>query len=93
MNHLKEQIEEAQRQVSICRRRAEKPGAGIEDEFALEKARNRLLALEVRALKQVTTQQRKMLNGQKAPQVHQPKPMNAKERAEAAFAALRKAGA
>lgn len=92
MNHLKAQIEEAQRQVSICRRRAEKPGAGIEDEFALEKARNRLLALEVRALKQVATQQSKMLSGQNAPQVQHSKPMNAKERAEAAFAALQKAG-
>jgi hypothetical protein len=93
VNHLKEQLEEARRQLAICRKRAERPGAGLEDEFALEKARNWLLTLELRVLKQLTNLQRKMLKGHKPQQAQQPRRMTAKERAEAAFADLQKVGA
>ncbi|NKI61789.1 hypothetical protein HCG46_26175 [Labrenzia sp. PO1] len=90
---LKDQIEAAQHKVEMLRRKAERPGARIEDEFALERARNRLLVLELRVLKQVTSLQRKMLKGHKPQQVQQPRRMTAKERAEAAFADLQKEGA
>ncbi len=52
MRDLKDEIEEAQAKVAHLRIRAERPSARLEDEFALEKARNRLLTLELRILKQ-----------------------------------------
>ncbi|WP_297836323.1 hypothetical protein [uncultured Roseibium sp.] len=52
MRDLKDEIEEAQAKVAHLRIRAERPSARLEDEFALEKARNRLLTLELRNLKQ-----------------------------------------
>ena len=42
MRDLKDEIEEAQAKVAHLRIRAERPSARLEDEFALEKARNRL---------------------------------------------------
>ena len=89
---LKDQIEAARHKVEMLRRKAERPGARIEDEFALERARNRLLVLELRVLKQVTSLQRKMLNGKTPAPEQGRKPMTAKERAEAAFASLQKVG-
>jgi hypothetical protein len=52
MNELTEQIEEARVRVAHYRGKAERPGSRLEDEFALEKARNRLLTLELRLIKQ-----------------------------------------
>jgi hypothetical protein len=49
---LTDEIEQAQAKVAHLRIRAERPSARLEDEFALEKARNRLLTLELRNLKQ-----------------------------------------
>jgi len=89
---LKDQIEAARHKVEMLRRKAEHPGARIEDEFALERARNRLLVLELRVLNQVTSLQRKMLNGKTPAPEQDRKPMTAKERAEAAFASLQKVG-
>ncbi|MCX2721767.1 hypothetical protein [Roseibium salinum] len=51
MSELKNQIEEAREKVAYYRIRAERPSARLEDEFALEKARNRLLTLELRLVK------------------------------------------
>ena len=51
MNGLKEQIEEARDRVAYCRLRAERPSARLKDEYALEKARTRLLTLELKCLK------------------------------------------
>lgn len=51
VNGLKEQIEEAMDRVAHCRLRAERPCARLEDEYALEKARTRLLTLELRCLR------------------------------------------
>lgn len=51
MRDFKEQMEEARDRVERCRLRAERPNARLEDDFALEKARNRLLTLELRSLK------------------------------------------
>lgn len=52
MIELKEQIEEARVRVAHCRIKAERPSARLEDEYALEKARNRLLTLELKQLRQ-----------------------------------------
>lgn|GEM_PF-1701264 len=51
MSELKEQIEEARDRVAQFRLRAEKPSARLEDDYALEKARTRLLTLELRSLR------------------------------------------
>ncbi|TYC55685.1 hypothetical protein FMN50_11615 [Rhodobacterales bacterium] len=51
MNGLKNEIEEASARVAHLRIKAERPGSRLEDEFALEKARNRLLTLELRQMK------------------------------------------
>lgn len=51
MRNFKDEIEEARAKVAHCRIRAERPGSRLEDDFALEKARNRLLTLELRQLK------------------------------------------
>ncbi|MGX1495825.1 hypothetical protein ACSSV1_000846 [Labrenzia sp. MBR-25] len=55
MRDLTDEIEEAQAKVAHLRIRAERSSARLEDEFALEKARNRLLTLELRNLKQAAT--------------------------------------
>ncbi|MES0880530.1 hypothetical protein [Roseibium sp. SCP14] len=52
MIELKEQIEEARARVAHCRIKAERPSARLEDEYALEKARTRLLTLELKELRQ-----------------------------------------
>ncbi len=93
MNDIKEQIEEARRQVNIRQRIAAKPGATIEDELQLQCARNWLLTLEKRVLERVTAAQRKLLKGQMPIRSAQPVRMTAKERAAAAFEAITKVGA
>ena len=100
MTEIQDQIEDARRRVEICQRLAERPEARVEDELALQSARNRLLTLELRVLKQIVALQRKPGKGPGAPLVA-PKPtrpekhrrMSARERAEAAFAQLQKGGA
>ena len=52
MSEFREQIEEARARVAQCRIRAERPSARLEEEYALEKARNRLLTLELKELQQ-----------------------------------------
>ncbi|MEM9630442.1 MAG: hypothetical protein AAGA50_03900 [Pseudomonadota bacterium] len=52
MIELKEEIEEARVRVAQCRIRAERPSARLEEDYALEKARNRLLTLELKELRQ-----------------------------------------
>ena len=100
MTEIQDQIEEARRRVEICQRRAERPGARVEDELALQSARNRLLTLELRVLQRVVASQRKLGKGPGGssapreptrPQKH--RRMNARERAEAAFTKLQKGGA
>ncbi len=100
MTEIKDQIEEAQRRVEICQRRAARPGAQVEDELALQSARNRLLTLELRVLQRVVASHRTLGKGPGGP-LAVPEParpqkhrrMNARERAEAAFAQLQKGGA
>ena len=48
---FKDQIEEARDRVAHFRLRAERPCARLEDEYALEKARTRLLTLELKSLR------------------------------------------
>lgn len=52
MKDFREEIEEARAKVAHLRIRAERPGSRLEDEFALEKARTRLLTLELREVRQ-----------------------------------------
>jgi hypothetical protein len=52
LNDFKDEIEEARAKVAQLRIRAERPGSRLEDDFALEKARTRLLTLELRQLRQ-----------------------------------------
>jgi len=91
MDHLKEQIKEAQRQVEIRQRAATRPNATIEDELRLQCARNWLLTLENRVLSKIVRLQKKPARGQAA-QAPVAKPRSAKDRAEAAFASLQKVG-
>lgn len=51
MRNIGEEIETARTAVARCRIRAERAGSRLEDDYALEKARNRLLTLELRQLK------------------------------------------
>lgn len=90
MNHVSEQIDEAWRQVDICRRRSEKPEATIEDELALERARNHLLTLELRALKHSRKAQCSVTSEREGVRTGQPTRLTAKERAERDFAELQK---
>lgn len=53
MNELKDEIEEARVRVAHFRGKAERPGSRLEDDYALEKARTRLLTLELRLMKQM----------------------------------------
>ncbi|TYC64796.1 hypothetical protein FMN63_20270 [Stappia sp. BW2] len=104
MRDLTDEIEEAQAKVAHLRIRAERPSARLEDEFALEKARNRLLTLELRNLKQGSEargssgQKSRMPGASRAGREGQATfklrtkneqmPRTARERAEAAFAAV-----
>ncbi|GAB4527182.1 MAG: hypothetical protein Tsb0019_29220 [Roseibium sp.] len=51
MKDFREEIEEARAKVAHYRIRAERPGSRLEDDYALEKARTRLLTLELREAK------------------------------------------
>jgi len=100
MNDLKDQIEAAREKVAYCRIKAERPSARLEDEFALEKARNRLLTLELRLLKlggERPETGSKAAGGRGRARTdclhekrtkHEQVPRTARERAEAAFASL-----
>ncbi|MEL7524501.1 MAG: hypothetical protein AAFN16_01950 [Pseudomonadota bacterium] len=106
---LKDQIEEARDRVAHFRLRAERPCARLEDAYALEKARTRLLTLELKSLRwQVKTNEQsgKGRRGRVEKQgtqstgnpglskimrtKHKHLSLNARERAEASFAALKK---
>jgi hypothetical protein len=101
----KDEIDAARAKVAQCRIRAERPGSRLEDDFALEKARNRLLTLELRQLKQgqdkrlaprsETSVSPRGRPGQssgfeKIGTKREHRPRSARERAEEAFATLRK---
>ena len=101
MRNIEDEIDAARAKVAHCRIRAERPGSRLEDDFALEKARNRLLTLELKHLKQGQAQQKgvssavRCRTGQsigfetkRTKQEHLPR--TARERAEKAFAILRK---
>ena len=111
MKELKDQIEDARDRVAQYRLRAERPNARLEDEFALEKARNRLLTLELRSLRlelnsgdvAKTWGDRRPVNSNHTAETHRRREVNqrmrtkhkqlglsARERAETAFAALKK---
>ncbi|POF29652.1 hypothetical protein CLV41_10875 [Roseibium marinum] len=94
MNELKEQIESAREKVAYCRIRAERPSARLEDEFALEKARTRLLTLELRLLKLGQGQRAgvnpKVSDGKIIRTKREQKVSTARERAEAAFGSLQR---
>lgn len=73
---LKDQIEEARGRVAHFRLRAERPSARLEDEYALEKARTRLLTLELKSARSQMksndeaakrTRGRNAVRGQRAP--------------------------
>ena len=100
MTELKEQIEAARKTVAHFRIKAERPSARLEDEFALEKARNRLLTLELRQLKcgNGTRAGRQVGQSRSGQGVAVSKgfgtkrergPMTTRERAEAAFSGLK----
>ncbi|MBD1544878.1 hypothetical protein [Roseibium aggregatum] len=67
MTEIQDQIEDARRRVAICQRRAERPGARVEDELALQSARNRLLTLELRVLQRIVALQKKFGKGPGGP--------------------------
>lgn len=91
MTELKDQIEEAQRQVAIRQRIADKPGSTVDDELRLQCARNWLLTLDNRRLQRLVLAQSKP-----KPTEHlttQPKRLTPREQAEQAFSICKKAGA
>lgn len=101
MSELRDQIDAARAKVAHLRIRAERPDARLEDEFALEKARTRLLTLELRHLKQRSTSVSSVTRGESHRQSERRsklvgtnreqfgrRPSSARERAEAAFSAL-----
>ncbi|WP_299817599.1 hypothetical protein [uncultured Roseibium sp.] len=94
MNELKDEIEAAREKVAYCRIRAERPSARLEDEFALEKARTRLLTLELRLLKLGQGQRaggnQKVSEGRVLRTKREHKVSTARERAEAAFGSLQR---
>ncbi|PVB59341.1 hypothetical protein [Labrenzia sp. 011] len=94
MIDLKDEIETAREKVAYCRIRAERPSARLEDEFALEKARNRLLTLELRLLKLGEGSRgetgRKVPEGRTKRTKQERKILTARERAEAAFGSLQR---
>ncbi|KZM48998.1 hypothetical protein [Labrenzia sp. OB1] len=95
MNELKDEIEAAREKVAYCRIRAERPSSRLEDEFALEKARTRLLTLELRLLKLGQGQRaggnQIASEGKQIRTKHVQKVSTARERAEAAFGSLQRA--
>ncbi|MCK7613622.1 hypothetical protein [Roseibium sediminicola] len=105
MRNIEDEIDAARAKVAHCRIRAERPGSRLEDDFALEKARNRLLTLELRHLKLGQEQRPATSKGTTGPArhgtgrsagfearrtKHEQMPRTARERAEEAFATLRK---
>lgn len=95
MNGLKQEIDEARARVAHLRIKAERPGSRLEDEFALEKARTRLLTLELRLSKRgADVQSRERRPSGAISRIERTNreqmPRSARERAEAAFAALRR---
>ena len=109
MDGLKDQIEEARDRVAHFRLRAERPSARLEDEYALEKARTRLLTLELKNLRsQMKTKEASGKHDRRhisehadharadsdvrrsMRTKHKHLSLNARERAEASFAALKK---
>jgi len=105
VRNIEDEIDEARAKVAHCRIRAERPGSRLEDDFALEKARNRLLTLELKHLKQGQAQRQAPPKGSAGPArrgtgksvgyepkrtKHEQTPRTARERAEEAFATLRK---
>ncbi|MEM5585255.1 hypothetical protein WNZ15_22555 [Roseibium sp. AS2] len=102
MKDISEEIEEARSKVAYCRIRAERPGSRLEDDYALEKARTRLLTLELRQLKRDQAPRHQAGNGpvpksrevrsfetKRAGTKSEQKFGSARERAEDAFARLR----
>lgn len=85
MDELKDRIEEAQRQVNIRRCAAEKPGATLEDDLALQCARNWLLTLENRELQRRITAQWRAASKQNRAEATRPTRMTPKAAAEALF--------
>ncbi|MHA7777376.1 hypothetical protein [Roseibium sp. M-1] len=105
MKDFREEIEEARAKVAHLRIRAERPGSRLEDEFALEKARTRLLTLELRQLRQGPEQRRVTDAARSQPTAlvsrrvglregirtkHEHMPKSARERAEEAFSSLQR---
>lgn len=101
MRDFLEEIEDARAKVAQLRIRAERPGSRLEDEFALEKARTRLLTLELRQVRQGTRSVRENPRGASAPPrrggLHGGNGTNSehysrsvRDRAEEAFSALQR---
>ncbi len=91
MTAVNDEIEEARVKVAHCRLRAERPGSRIEDDLALERARNRLLTLELRDIKRGSKVPVAALPGQKFKRTKQEQlPMSSRARADRAFADLQK---
>lgn len=105
MRNIEDEIDAARAKVAHCRIRAERPGSRLEDDFALEKARNRLLTLELRHLKLGQEQRQVPPKGTAGPThrgagrrmgyeagrtKQEHVPRTARERAEEAFATLSK---
>jgi hypothetical protein len=105
MKDFSEEIEEARAKVAHYRIRAERPGSRLEDDYALEKARTRLLTLELREAKMGRDQDRSGQGAQRG-QFNRGRPLRgngkrtkseqnhltARERAEAVFAGLKQGG-
>jgi len=102
MKNMQEEIEDARAKVAFYRMRAERPGSRLEDDYALEKARTRLLTLELREAKRgreksrpghAGTVRRQGVGGGPANRGmrtnSEQKFSSARERAEEAFAGLR----
>lgn len=96
--HLQDEIEEAQRVLAIHQRKVTKPEATLEDEWSLERARNRLATAENKLLKAENTELKRRLrdagrkdNGHTTGKgtVRQPgHHLSARERAEAKWVKL-----
>jgi len=101
LKDFREEIEEARAKVAHLRIRAERPGSRLEDEFALEKARTRLLTLELREIRQGARgvkdnprvasplpQRNSLRHASRTKSEHRPK--SVRDRAEEAFSALQR---
>lgn len=101
MKNFDEELDAARAKVAHCRIRAERPGSRLEDDFALEKARNRLLTLELRQLKCGQQPAGQPAGAQKGPARSSERmrtkreqfSKSARDRAEEAFATLRRSPA